>query len=61
MNVFEALGDFNGDPAAEKSADNSLTAGQKEVSPSDLRDRNLFKDTEEARAEEASNGGSSND
>ncbi len=61
MNVFKALGDFDGDPAAKKSANNSLAAGQKEVSPSELRHRNFFEDTEEARSEEGSDGGGSND
>lgn len=33
MNVLKALGNFDGEPAAEKSTDDCLAAGEEEVSP----------------------------
>jgi hypothetical protein len=54
--MLEALGEFDCDPAAEKSTDDGLAAGEEEVFPGELRERNGFEETEEARAEQRSDG-----
>ena len=54
--MVEALGDFDGDPAAEKSADDGLAAGKEEVSPCELGEGICFEQAEEAGAEEGSDG-----
>ena len=61
VHVLDALGGFDCDPAAEKSADNRFAARQEEIYPSELRDGNLFKETENAGTDEGSDGCGSDD
>lgn len=61
VNALHAFGNFDGDPAAEKSTNDCLAARKEEVSPSYLREGNLFKKAEKARAEKSSDGCGSDD
>lgn len=59
--MLEALGNFDSQPAAEKSTDDSLAARKEEVSPSYLRDRDLFEETKKTGAQESAEGCGSDD
>jgi hypothetical protein len=61
VDVLEALDELDGEPATEKSANDGLAAGQEEVSPSELREGDDFEKTEEARAEQGTDGCGSDD
>ena len=61
MDVADALGEFDGDPSPEKTTDDGLAAGKDERSPSDLANRNLFEEAEDAAAEHGSYCGGGDD
>ena len=54
VDVADALGEFDGDPAAEEPPDDGLAAGLEEGAPGDGEARSLLEDAEDAGAEEGS-------
>jgi hypothetical protein len=61
MDAADALDKFDGDPAAEESADDGLAAGGEEGAPGDVGNGRLVEDAEDAAAEEGADGRSGDD
>ena len=59
--MADALGEFDGDPSAEETADDGLAAGEEESSPGELGEGDLFEEAEDAGSEHGSDGGCGDD